>query len=160
MRDESQVVRAIDEYGDMVRRICFLYLKNHSDAEDTFQEVFVKYLLHPGEFGEEEHRKAWLARVAINLCKDSLRRLLRLRTVPLEQAEAIEGAPPPEHTEVYDALRALPGRYRGVVYLFYYEGYTAVEIAGILGRSPNTVYTWLSRAKKLLEAALGGDDHD
>ena len=59
--------------------------------------------------------------------------------------------------EILEAVLQLPEKYRNVIYLFYYEGYSAVEIAEILGRKENTIYTWLSRAKKILREQLGGE---
>ena len=59
-----------------------------------------------------------------------------------------------------EAVLSLPKKYKDVVYLFYYEDYTAVEISEILGRNVNTVYTLLARAKVMLREMLGGDDFE
>lgn len=66
-------------------------------------------------------------------------------------------APPDEHRAVLQAVQALPAAYRDVVYLHYYEGYTAPEIARILGKNVNTIYTRLTRARGLLRQTLGGE---
>lgn len=157
MRSEQEVNRAVEQYADTVRRICLVHLKNYADTEDIFQTVFVKYLLHTAPFASPEHERAWIIRVTINACKDLLRSVFRRRTVPLEEV-AERPAPPEEHRAVLQAVQALPGAYRDVVYLHYYEGYTAPEIAGILGKNVNTIYTRLTRARGLLRQALGGDD--
>lgn len=157
MRSEQEVNRAVEQYADTVRRICLVHLKNHADTEDIFQTVFVKYLLHNAPFASPEHERAWIIRVTINVCRDLLRNVFRRRTVPL--TEAVEQpAPPEEYRAVLQAVQELPGTYRDVVYLHYYEGYTAPEIAGILGKNVNTVYTQLTRARGLLRQALGGED--
>lgn len=156
MRSEQEVNRAVEQYADTVRRICLVHLKNYADTEDIFQTVFVKYLLHTAPFASPEHEKAWIIRVTINACKDLLRSVFRRRTVPLDEAAELP-APPEEHRAVLQAVQALPGAYRDVVYLHYYEGYTAPEIAKILGKNVNTIYTRLTRAKGLLRQALGGD---
>ena len=70
-----------------------------------------------------------------------------------EESEAIDDA----SGEVLEVVLKLPEKYRNVIYLHYYEGYSAVEIAGILGRKENTIYTWLARAKELLRKELGGE---
>ena len=70
MRSETEINRAVDEYADMVRRLCMLHLKNYADTEDIFQTVFLKYALSSIEFENKEHEKAWLIRVTINACKD------------------------------------------------------------------------------------------
>lgn len=157
MRSEQEVNRAVEQYADTVRRICLVHLKNYADTEDIFQTVFVKYLLHTAPFASPEHEKAWIIRVTINACKDLLRSVFRRRTVPLDEAAELP-APPEEHRAVLQAVQGLPAAYRDVVYLHYYEGYTAPEIAQILGRNVNTVYTRLTRARGLLRQALGGDD--
>lgn len=156
MRSEQEVNRAVEQYADTVRRICLVHLKNYADTEDIFQTVFVKYLLHTAPFASPEHEKAWIIRVTINACKDLLRSVFRRRTVPLDEAAELP-APPEEHRAVLQAVQALPGAYRDVVYLHYYEGYTAPEIAKILGKNVNTIYTRLTRAKGLLRQVLGGD---
>lgn len=157
MRSEQEVNRAVEQYADTVRRICLVHLKNYADTEDIFQTVFVKYLLHAAPFASPEHERAWIIRVTINACKDLLRSVFHRRTVPLEEVAELP-APPEEHRAVLQAVQALPGAYRDVVYLHYYEGYTAPEIAGILGKNVNTIYTRLTRARGLLRQALGGDD--
>ncbi|WP_366776892.1 sigma-70 family RNA polymerase sigma factor, partial [uncultured Gemmiger sp.] len=138
--------RAIERYADTVRRICFVHLKNRADTEDIFQTVFVKYLLHGEPFASEEHERAWIIRVTLNACKDLLKSFFRSRTVPLEELTDRAMPAETEQREVLQAVLALPVPYRDVIYLHYYEGYTAPEIAGILGKNVNTVYTRLTRA--------------
>ena len=157
MRSEQEVNRAVEQYADTVRRICLVHLKNYADTEDIFQTVFVKYLLHTAPFASPEHERAWIIRVTINACKDLLRSVFRRRTLSLEEV-AEQPAPADEHRAVLQAAQALPAAYRDVVYLHYYEGYTVPEIAGILGKNVNTVYTRLTRARGLLHRTLGGDD--
>ena len=72
MRQESDVEQTIGQYADMVKHICFVYMKNESDTEDVFQDVFLKYALFSEPFDSEEHKKAWLIRVTVNRCKDLL----------------------------------------------------------------------------------------
>ncbi|MDR0220728.1 MAG: sigma-70 family RNA polymerase sigma factor [Lachnospiraceae bacterium] len=153
---KAEAGRAVEKYADTVRRICFIHLKNPADVEDVFQDVFLKYLLHGGTFENDDHERAWLIRVAINSCKDLLKSFFQRKVVPLEEA----GEPSyiaDENRGVLEAVLKLPDKYKDVIYLFYYEGYTAVEIAKILGKNENTIYTWLSRAKANLKEALGGE---
>ena len=144
MRSEQEAIRAIERYGDTVRRLCMMHLKNHADTEDIFQTVFLNYVLSSVSFESDEHEKAWLIRVTINACKDLLKSVFRRRTVSLEQLLDQPAPMPPDHREVLEAVLALPQKYRDVVYLHYYEGYTAPEIGRILGKNPNTVYTLLT----------------
>ena len=160
MHSEQEANRAIELYSDMIRKICMLHLKNYADTEDIFQTVFMKYLLHTAPFESEEHEKAWFIRVTVNACKDLLKSFFRRNAVPLEELSEQTAALPEQDREVLEAVLALPSKYRDVVYLHYYEGYTAVEIGRILKKNENTVYTLLSRAKKILKEKLAGDDFE
>lgn len=157
MRSEEDASRAIERYSDTVRRLCMIHLKNYADTEDIFQTVFLKYVLSSVSFESEEHEKAWIIRVTINACKDLLKSFFRSRTVSLEQVLDQPAPLAPEHREVLEAVLALPPKYKDVVYLHYYEGYTAPEIGRILGKNVNSVYTLLTRARQLLKETLGGD---
>lgn len=157
MRSEEEAARAIERYGDMVRRLCLVHLKNPADTEDIFQNVFLKYVLSPVVFESPEHEKAWLIRVTINACKDLVKSFFRSRTVPLEELLDQPAPLSEEHREVLEAVLALPRKYRDAVYLHYYEGYPAAEIGKLLGKNTNTVYTLLTRAREQLRNTLGGD---
>lgn len=157
MRSEEVVSRAIQQYAPMVQRICFIHLKNEADTDDIFQMVFLKYAMSTVEFQSDAHEKAWLIRVTVNACKDLLKSFFRKHTVPLGDYIEQSGVTEPHHSEVLEAVLSLPEKYRRVVYLHYYEGYTALEIGEILGMKVNTVYTHLSRGKDYLREALGGD---
>lgn len=157
MKSTREAERAVEQYADLVRRICFVRLNCREDSEDVFQTVFLKYLLYPGEFESAEHEKAWFIRVAINACSDWRRRLLRRQSVPLDVLREEAAVMPQEEQELLEFVLALPEKYRDVIYLHYYENYSAGEIAAILGRPENTIYTWLSRARALLRERLGGD---
>lgn len=156
MRQEDDVEQAIEQYADMIKYICFVYMKNESDTEDVFQDVFLKYALFSEPFLSEEHRKAWLIRVTVNRCKDVLRSFFRRNTCSLEEAGYMtvedEG-----NSEVLEAVLRLSDKYKILIYLHYYEGYSAVEIADILHKNVNTVYTQLARARAELKGMLGGD---
>ena len=157
MRSEQEAQRAIERYSDTVRRLCMVHLKNDADTEDVFQTVFLKYVLSCAEFENEEHEKAWFIRVTINACRDVLRSFFRRSTVALDEVAELPQELPTDHREVWEAVPALPPGYRDVVYLHYYEGYTAPQIGEILGKKTNTVYTHLTRAKQMPKKRLGGD---
>ena len=144
MRSEQETNLAIERYSDTVRRICLVHLKNYADTEDIFQTVFLKYVLSPISFESEEHARAWFIRVTVNACKDLLKSFFRSRTVSID--ELVEEASPtsPDNRHVLQAVLSLPLKYRQVVYLHYYEGYTAPEIGKIIKKNTNTVYTPVS----------------
>lgn len=157
MRDEEEVTRAIGRHADTVRRLCAVHLANRSDIEDVFQDVFLKYALSDAPFSSEEHERAWVIRVTLNACKDQVKRASRRHDVSLDAAYGIPADVSEESREVLAAVKSLPEKYRNVVYLHFYEGYTAPEIAELLGKNANTVYTLITRSKKLLREKLGGE---
>lgn len=134
-----------------------VHLKNYEDSEDIFQTVFLKYVLSSVSFESEEHEKAWFIRVTINACKDLLKNFFRSHTVSLDEIIEQPALLPPENREVMEAVLSLPEKYRDVIYLHYYEEYTAPQISRILGKNVNTVYTLLNRSRQLLREKLGGD---
>jgi len=156
MRSEQETTRAIERYSDTVRRLCMLHLKNEADTEDIFQTVFLKYVLSSVSFENDEHEKAWLIQVTINACKDLLKSFFRSHTVSLDKIMEQTSELPPDYSDVWEAVFSLPQKYRDVVYLHYFEDYTAPQISRILGKNVNTIYTLLTRSKKMLRERLGG----
>lgn len=156
MRSEQEAVRAIERYSDTVRRLCAVHLKNEANTEDIFQTVFLKYVLSSVSFESEEHEKAWFIRVTINACKDLLKDFFRRHTVSLDELTERPLELPPDYRDVWEAVFSLPQKYRDVVYLHYFEEYTAPQISRILGKNVNTVYTLLTRSKQMLREKLGG----
>ncbi len=157
MRSEEEVNRAVERYADMVQRICFYHLKNRTDTEDVFQNVFLKYMMYEKPFCDSEHEKAWLLRVSINACKDYLKAFFRRNIVSLETLGEMEAETAEDYQEVLEAVLSLPEKYKDVIYLSYYEGYTAAEIGKILGKAENTVYSLLSRGRGMIKEKLGGE---
>ena len=156
MRSEQEVNQAIDLYADTVKRICVLHLKNSSDTEDIFQEVFLKYALSSILFESKEHEKAWMIRVTINQCKDFMKSIFRRKTISLEEVVSLSDEQKEDYREVLEAVLTLPQKYKDVVYLYYYEGSSAVEIGEMLGKNVNTIYTLLARSREKLKEKLGG----
>lgn len=157
MRSEQEVNRAIEQYSDMIRRLCMIHLKNYADTEDIFQTVFLKYVLSSVSFESKEHEKAWFIRVTINACKDLLKSFIRSRTISLDERIEQPSEMSVDDRDVLEAVLSLPQKYKDVVYLHYYEDYTAPQISRILGKNVNTIYTLITRSKRLLREKLGGD---
>ena len=157
MRSEQEVNRAIEQYSDMIRRLCMIHLKNYADTEDIFQTVFLKYVLSSVSFESKEHEKAWFIRVTINACKDLLKSFIRSRTISLDERPSEMSV---DDRDVLEAVLSLPQKYKDVVYLHYYEDYTAPQISRILGKNVNTIYTLITRSKRLLREKLGGDGYE
>ncbi len=153
MGEETSLRQVMERYGDMVYRLALAQTHSSHDADDVFQEVFLRYLRAAPAFREEEHRKAWLLRVTVNCCKKLHGSFWRRHTVALSEALPAQN---PEEGELLGLLEGLPPKYRAVLHLYYYEGYATEEIAAILGRSPGTVRSQLSRGRALLRDAWKG----
>jgi len=142
---------AVDRCGQAVYRLAYALTRSRHDADDVFQEAFLRYHRAAPAFETAEHEKAWLLKVTANCAKTLLLSPWRSRTVALEDVYAYQD---PEASAVDEALKQLPPKYRAVVHLFYYEGYQTEEIAQILGRSPSTVRAQLTRARRKLKELL------
>lgn len=153
MGEETGLRQVMERYGDMVYRLALAQTHSSHDADDVFQEVFLRYLRSAPVFREEEHRKAWLLRVTVNCCKKLHGSFWRRHTVALSETLPAQN---PEEGELLGLLEGLPQKYRAVLHLYYYEGYATEEIAAILGRSPGTVRSQLSRGRALLRDAWKG----
>ncbi len=152
----------LDTYSQTIIRLCYTYVRNIFDAEDIAQDVFVSLLKRGKGFESPEHEKAWLLRTAINKSKNHLRSGWITRTVKLDDAERSEtDGGENEKSEVMEAVLSLPEKYRTVIHLFYYDGYSIKEISAIVGKKPATVGTLLARGRALLkEMMIGGFDED
>ena len=150
----EQVIRF---YSDMVYRLAFARTGTRYDADDVYEEVFLRYLKKKPKFKSEEHRRAWLLRVTIN-CSNSFLTSAWQRQVQ----ELPEDLPfrQPEDYQLYDRLKQLSAKYRSVIHLFYYEEMSVEEIGEILHRKPSTVRTQLTRAREQLRHILKEEDYD
>lgn len=148
-----------ETYADAILRLSYTYLKSTHDAQDICQTVFVKLLAEPRTFETPEHERSYVLQMAANACKDLLKSPWRKRTCGLEACAQI---PAPEATDgsLLEAVEQLAPHYRAVIYLYYYEGYQAVEIGHILGVPTATVHTRLARGRAKLKDLLGGDDYE
>lgn len=150
----EQVIRA---YADMVYRLAYASMRNPTDADDVFQDVFLKYAEKSPSFASEEHRRAWLIRVTVNRCRSHFRSNWWKRIAPLDEATQA-AAPAPADPELNDALSKLPAKYRTVIHLHYFENYDTSEIAELTGQRPSTVRAQLTRARQMLGEMLKGEN--
>lgn len=142
----------MDTYGNSILRYAYSYLHNMSDAEEILQDTLVKFLQTAPVFESARHEKAWLMRVAGNLSKNRLD-YNRIRQAD-ELSEELSADGREELSFVWEAVKALPEKFRAVIHLFYYEGYSAAEIARLLGRSEGTVRSDLARGRAKLRETL------
>jgi len=146
----EELSRLFEQYGNDVYRFAYSITHHSADAEDICQTIFCR--LSRGDISlEPEREKAWLLQCVANACKDRFRFLHRWKLAPLEEAVEI-----PDETEraVFEAVMALPAKYRAPVHLYYYEGYSQKEIAKILSISQTAVQTRMQRARDMLRKEL------
>ena len=152
---QSQAAQLLDSYGNAVLRLAYSYMHNMADAEDILQEALIKYLQAKPVFTTREHQKAWLLRVAANLCKNRLdyNRLRQADDID-ELADTLASENRSDLTFVWQAVKSLPASYRDAIHLYYYEGYSASEIADILDRNESSIRSDLHRGRARLKELL------
>ena len=148
----QQAAQILDTYGDTILRYAYSYLHNQSDTEEVLQDTLIQFLKTRPVFESDEHEKAWLLRVAGNLCKNRLK-YNRLRQTD-ELREELIAEQREDLSFIWDAVQALPVQYREVIHLFYREGYSTREISQILGRKEATIRSDLSRGRGKLKELL------
>lgn len=140
------------KYGRSILRLAYSYLHSMADSEEILQETLIKYLTAKPKCESEEHEKAWLLRVAANLSKN------RIKYNKIRQSDELDEQLIAEQRRdlsfVWEAVKQLPEKYREVIHLYYYEGYSTAEIAEILGRRESTVRCDLSRGRLRLKTVL------
>ncbi len=144
----------IEKYKNNLYAIAFNVCKNAYDAEDVVQDTFIQYISQRKEYDNEQHLRAWLIRVAINMAKNKSTAFFRRNALPLEDYAESLSFETPEASELFLAVMALPESYRVVIHLYYYEDYTVSEIAKILRLSESNVKVRLSRGRNMLKDTL------
>lgn len=160
-RVNQQAERLLDDYGNHILRLAYSYLHHMEDAEEILQETLIQFLKSAPVFENKRHEKAWLLRVAANLSKNRIVYNQVRSTDELE--ESLYAEEREDLSFVWEAVKSLPVQYREAIHLFYYEGYTSEEIAGILLQNGSTVRAHLRRGREKLKEILkeaydfGGD---
>lgn len=144
----------IERYHQNLFAVAFNVCKNREDAEEVVQDAFIQYHLKRLDFQSEEHIRAWLIRVTINKAKNAARTFWRRHRTSLEETMAALNFNDQESEQLFEAVMALPQKYRIVVHLFYYEDYSVHEMAELLSLSESNVKTRLSRARAMLRDTL------
>ncbi len=175
----DSIENVIANYGDMVYRIAFSMVKNKSDADDIFQEVFLKYIkqVDTYNFNDEEHLKKWLIKVCINCGKDVVSSSWS-KHISLDDYEDYGDKQNSNynHSKIENisedfalednvqisvdlkrALDDIPAKYRTIIYLYYFENMSVKDVASAMGSNSAMVRVHLSRARKLLKDRLGGE---
>lgn len=153
------------KYADMVYRLAYSRVGNSTDADDVFQEVFLRYIKADKTYNDEEHRKAWLIKITVNCSKSFLtsawnRHRDYAEPDPNEGAEDDNLKNTETRTAVLNALLKLDIKYRTAIYLFYYEGLSVAQIASATGSTESNVKARLSRGRAMLKELLEGVEFD
>ena len=159
VRSQEEVASLYRRHVDMVYQICLMLMKNVPDAEDAVQTVFRKVMEYDRPFRDHEHEKAWLIVTARNECRNQLKHWWRTRRESEEILNTLAWEQP-EDRALWETILRLPEKYRLVLYLHYYQGYTAQETAEILGKNPSTVRGWLVQARGKLKELLEAESYE
>ncbi|MFJ7738371.1 sigma-70 family RNA polymerase sigma factor [Lysinibacillus sp. NPDC097287] len=151
----------VEEYGEYLFHLSYLYVKDRQLAEEITQDVFFTYATKRDDFRGEAALKTYLTRILINRCHDELRKMKRKNVLQFltpfwsnEKSAEQEVMKQQQFQSLKQAVMGLPIHYREAIILFYYEEFEAWEIADLLGVSQNTVRTRLRRGKDLLRSKL------
>ena len=152
LQNTSAIETVLDIYGNAILRLAYSYLHNMSDAEDILQDTPIKYMQSSPAFLTESHKKAWLLHVAANLSKNKIDYNKIRETDELEETLVAEERE--DLSFVWEAVKALPEKYREVLHLYYQEGYPTKEISKILNRNESSIRSDLKRGREALKQVL------
>jgi RNA polymerase sigma factor (sigma-70 family) len=159
---ESFLVQAMSDWGNAVYRLALSQTRSRADADDVYQDVFLRLFNDRTDFQSNEHVKAWLLRVTANRCRDLEKSSWKRRTVTLDPERDAPETPARTRREedVWEAIGKLPEYQRTVVHLHYIEGYSTQEISQIMDCRPATVRTWLFRARNRIKDILDSSNEE
>lgn len=164
---EELLACAMERWGDTVLRLALNQMGSRADAEDAFQDVFLRLYDRSEPFDDDAHLKAWLLRTTVNRCHDLHRRAKHRRYEPLDDAAELASSKEAEvgdtiegllRSEVWEKVGRLPRELSAVIHLFYVEGYPTSEIARILDCADATVRTRMHRARRALKTMIEADE--
>ncbi len=156
---EPQYIKElIDNYSNMLYRICLCILCDKDDAEDAVQDTFLKFLTKAPRFESEEHKKAWLIKVATNISKNMLLLRIKHRTLDINELEYVGTAD--EDRGVFEAIMRLPVKFKIVMVLHYIEGYPTKEIAEMIKVSDAAIRKRLQKGRELLKLEIERSNRD
>ena len=153
MQNRKYIEEVLEKYSNLVYRIALTRTGTVENAEDIYQDVFMKFSEKMPIFESEEHEKAWFIRITINLSKNLKTSSWNKKVINLD--ENIEFCEEQEY-QVFSTVCELPKNYKTVIYLMYYEGYKVKEIAKLMKKREGTIKTWLFRAREILKKKLEG----
>jgi len=154
----TDLEKVYDEYSDMLYRIALTHTADQHDAMDVVQDVFVKYATVKKKFDNALHEKAWLIRVTVNRAHDLSRKNKVRSYTPLDEVYDLPDEENNLSLAVREMLESLPEKYKTVLVLHYFEGFSVEETAGILDISVSAVKMRLLRAREVLNVSHKPED--
>lgn len=156
LRTDEELAQIYHRHIKVVYRVCYLYMKNPYDTEDMVQNTFIRLMKNNPFFESYEHEKAWLIRTATNLCKDHFKSWWS-KTLHTDKMPELATNNSITIDETLAKVLALPSKYKTAIYMYYYEGYSSVDIARILGKKEATIRGYLAAGRKRLRLEMEGD---
>lgn len=154
MKDDFEIL--VEKYADTVTRICFVNLENRADAEDAWQNVFIKLFKSKKIWSKpEDELRKWLVTVTLNECRDIKRKLFHRNHYDIDELNVSYSED--FNRVVISAVRSLPLKYLQVIELYYFEGYSVAEISDILSANENTIKSRLKRGRELLKGEFSNE---
>ncbi len=153
-REKQAFLAVYHRQADTVYRVCYSFMKSQTDAEDLTRETFLRLLSTKKEFENDRHERAWLIVMASSLCRDALKKRWQKNENPDDFS--VPAAEIRKAEDILEAVLKLPEEYKDAVYMYYYEGYTTVEMAGYFNCPESTVRSRLMHARGKLQILLGG----
>lgn len=154
--NEEYIVELYNRNVDRIYKICFIYFKgNKYDIEDAIEEIFLKIMKKKITFENLNHEKAWFIVATNNYCKNKVKHWWnKNKEIDFDIKEEIK------NDEIIDKVLNLPDTYKIPIYMHYYEGYSCVEIAKILNKSENTIYSYLNRGRNILKNLIEEENYE
>ena len=159
-RTDEEITRVYEKFVDTVYKVCFMMLKNASETEDATQNVFIKFMRDNKEFETDEHIKAWLIVTAQNECKNMLKHWFRSKRDAIEDVPEASYVDDDGKKELMEKVFALEEKYRLPIYLYYYEGYSTVEISEMLDTKHSTIRTYMAKGRDRLKIMLEEEGYE
>lgn len=151
----------IRQYGKRIYGLCITLCASRCDAEDLYQETWLKALVAIDRYDPVRDFEPWITKICVNTYRNFLRHRKRSPVFDrfsgnTEKDALLNGIPAisPDYLPLYQAIDDLPEKLRLTVILFYFRDMDIASAAKILGIPPGTVKSRLSKARKLLKEAL------
>lgn len=153
----EDITEIYHKYVKTIYTICFIMTNNAAEAEDAVQTVFIKLIKAHKTFNSDEHLKAWLIVTARNTCRDILKSPRISKRAEFDNSDAVSYTNDNEHIDVYEKVMALSAKYKILIFLYYYKGYSTFEISKMLKINHATVRTRIRKARENLKIMIEED---